>query len=98
MTTLQEFRCEVCGLVTTNPVHWFVIRCGDSDLTVTGGILKPPRRPAPDITAVKLMPRSISAAGLTRFALRRSPILPSASQVSHLFQRGKKGDQNLTGS
>jgi hypothetical protein len=32
MTTLQEFRCEVCGLVTTNPVHWFVIRCGDSDL------------------------------------------------------------------
>ena len=34
MTTLQEFRCEVCGLVTTNPVYWFVIRCGDSDLTV----------------------------------------------------------------
>jgi hypothetical protein len=34
MTTLQEFRCEVCGLVTTNPTHWFVIRCGDSDLTV----------------------------------------------------------------
>jgi hypothetical protein len=29
-----EFRCEVCGLVTTNPTHWFVIRCGDSDLTV----------------------------------------------------------------
>lgn len=34
MTTLQEFRCEVCGLVSTNPVHWFVIRCGDSELTV----------------------------------------------------------------
>ena len=34
MTSLQEFRCEVCGLVTTNPLHWFVIRCGDSDLTV----------------------------------------------------------------
>src|ERR1700756_5393815 len=34
MTTQQEFRCEVCGLVTTNPIHWFVIRCGDSDLTV----------------------------------------------------------------
>jgi len=34
MTTLQEFRCEVCGLVTTNPTRWFVIRCGDSDLTV----------------------------------------------------------------
>src|SRR4029077_7570978 len=34
MATLQEFRCEVCGLITTNPTHWFVIRCGNSDLTV----------------------------------------------------------------
>ena len=34
MTTMREFRCEVCGLVTTNPIHWFVIRCRDSDLTV----------------------------------------------------------------
>src|SRR5271170_6914414 len=42
MTSLQEFRCEVCGLVTTNPTHWFVIRCGDSDLPSTGGMLKPP--------------------------------------------------------
>ncbi|MBZ5650997.1 MAG: hypothetical protein LAO18_10985 [Acidobacteriia bacterium] len=25
MTTLQEFRSEVCGLVTSNPTHWFVI-------------------------------------------------------------------------
>jgi hypothetical protein len=33
MTSLQEFRCEVCGLVTTNPTHCFVIRCGDSDFT-----------------------------------------------------------------
>jgi hypothetical protein len=34
MTTLQEFRSEVCGLVSTNPIHWFAIGCGDSDLTV----------------------------------------------------------------
>jgi hypothetical protein len=34
MTTLQEFRCEICGIVTSNPLHWFVIHCGDSDLTV----------------------------------------------------------------
>jgi len=34
MTTLREFRCEVCGIVTGNPIHWFVIRCGDSELTV----------------------------------------------------------------
>ena len=34
VTALEEFRCEVCGIVTNNPIHWFVIRCGDSDLTV----------------------------------------------------------------
>jgi hypothetical protein len=34
MTTLREFRCEVCGLVTSTPNRWFVIRCGDSELTV----------------------------------------------------------------
>jgi len=34
MATVQEFRCEVCGLVTTTPIRWFVIHCGDSALTV----------------------------------------------------------------
>ena len=34
MTSLQEFRCEVCGTVTSNPTRWFVIQCGDSELTV----------------------------------------------------------------
>lgn len=34
MTAIREFRCEICGLVTTNPIHWFVIQCGSSDLTV----------------------------------------------------------------
>jgi hypothetical protein len=34
MTSLQEFRCEICGRLSSNPIHWFVIRCGDSDLTV----------------------------------------------------------------
>jgi hypothetical protein len=34
MATVQEFRCEICGLVTSNPTHWFVIQCGDSTLTV----------------------------------------------------------------
>ncbi len=31
MTTLQEFSC---GAVTSNPIHWFVIRRGDSELTL----------------------------------------------------------------
>ena len=30
MASLQKFRCEVCGTVTSNPIHWFVIQCGDS--------------------------------------------------------------------
>jgi hypothetical protein len=47
MTSLQEFRCEVCGLVTTNPIHWFVIRSGDSDLTVYRWKLKRPTRREP---------------------------------------------------
>jgi len=34
MTAQQEFRCEVCGLVTTHPDHWWIIRCGNAELTV----------------------------------------------------------------
>jgi hypothetical protein len=34
MTSLKEFRCEICGTVTSHPIHWFVIQCGDSQLTV----------------------------------------------------------------
>ncbi len=34
MTSIQEFRCEICGRVTTSPVHWFVIQCKDMDLSV----------------------------------------------------------------
>ncbi|HEX2328098.1 MAG TPA: hypothetical protein VHN74_05210 [Candidatus Angelobacter sp.] len=34
MSTFKEYSCEICGLVTCNPVHWFVIRCGNTDLMV----------------------------------------------------------------
>jgi hypothetical protein len=34
MASIQEFRCEVCGIVTSNPIHWYVIHCGDIALTV----------------------------------------------------------------
>lgn len=34
MGFLQEYRCEICGSVTSSPSHWFVIQCGDSELTV----------------------------------------------------------------
>ena len=32
MTATTEFRCEVCGRVTTTPVHWFVIQCNSEEL------------------------------------------------------------------
>jgi hypothetical protein len=34
MATVQEFRCEICGIVTSNPIHWFIIHCGEPSLTV----------------------------------------------------------------
>jgi len=34
MTTLKEFRCEICGTVSSAPIHWFVIRCGESELNL----------------------------------------------------------------
>ena len=34
MTTIREFCCEICGTVSTNPIHWFVIQCGNQNLTV----------------------------------------------------------------
>jgi hypothetical protein len=32
MATISEFRCDVCGAVTTTPVHWFVIQCSSDEL------------------------------------------------------------------
>jgi hypothetical protein len=34
MSTLREFKCEICGIMTENPMHWFVIECGDLKLSV----------------------------------------------------------------
>ena len=32
MATISEFRCDVCGTVTTAPIHWFVIQCNSDEL------------------------------------------------------------------
>ena len=34
MAAVAEFRCEVCGTVSAHPIHWFVIRCSSTELTV----------------------------------------------------------------
>jgi hypothetical protein len=34
MSSLKEFQCEICGIMSENPIHWFVIECGDRKLSV----------------------------------------------------------------
>jgi hypothetical protein len=34
MSSVKEFRCEICGTVSENPIHWFVIECTDQKLAV----------------------------------------------------------------
>jgi hypothetical protein len=34
MSSLTEFRGEICGMVSENPIHWFVIECTDQKLAV----------------------------------------------------------------
>lgn len=34
MASLKEYRCEICGDVSANPVRWFLIQCGPTALTV----------------------------------------------------------------
>ena len=34
MSSLKEFQCEICGIVSENPIHWFVIECGDQKLSI----------------------------------------------------------------
>src|SRR5215472_5655944 len=34
MTSIREYSCEICGTFSKNPTHWFVIQCGNVELTV----------------------------------------------------------------
>jgi len=34
MASVQEFRCEICGTTSSHPLHWFVIQCEESSLSV----------------------------------------------------------------
>lgn len=40
MSSTREFQCEICGIRSENPVHWFVIECGDQKLAVVKWDLK----------------------------------------------------------
>jgi hypothetical protein len=34
MSSLKEFQCEICRIVSQDPVRWFVIECGDQKLSI----------------------------------------------------------------
>ena len=34
MPSLKEFRCEICGMVSENPIHCLGIECTDHELAV----------------------------------------------------------------
>ena len=74
MTTMREYRCEICGIVDTRPVHWFVIQCGDSQLSVDRWTSGAAEADGPGTSAVKPTPRRTSADGLIRYARHLNPI------------------------
>jgi hypothetical protein len=34
MATVTQFRCEICGTESSNPIHWFLIACNADELKV----------------------------------------------------------------
>ena len=34
MSTLIQYRCEICGTESSNPTHWFIIQCNADDLKI----------------------------------------------------------------
>jgi hypothetical protein len=69
MSSLKEFRCEICGTVSENPIHWFVIECTDQRLAVIKWD-PPPQARRPGISAARPTPRPTSADGLNPCASR----------------------------
>ena len=34
MSAVTQYRCEMCGTESSNPLHWFMIRCNANELKV----------------------------------------------------------------
>jgi len=32
MTSVAEYRCEICGLTSSNPTRWLIIQCNSDEL------------------------------------------------------------------
>jgi len=74
MTSIREYRCEICGTVTSNPMHWFVIQCGNQDLTVIKWNSEAANASGRGISAEKATLKFTSAGGLNRCVRRQSLI------------------------
>jgi hypothetical protein len=64
MTTISEFRCEICGTETTNPVHWFVVECGSEELKLMKWNTEAALAKGRGTTVARRMRRCTSAGGL----------------------------------
>ncbi|HEX3967556.1 MAG TPA: hypothetical protein VHW70_06295, partial [Edaphobacter sp.] len=34
MAAVTQYRCEICGTESSNPIHWFMIQCNSDELKV----------------------------------------------------------------
>jgi hypothetical protein len=34
MAAVTQYRCEVCGIESSNPLHWFLIQCDQEELKI----------------------------------------------------------------
>ena len=32
MAAVTQYRCEICGIESSNPIRWFLIQCNDEEL------------------------------------------------------------------
>ena len=77
--------------VTTNRIHWFVIGCGETELTVHRWNTDAANAAGLDTTAVKLMPRCTSAAGSVGVspAQNNFSVAPMGPGLRNLSQRAQ---------
>ena len=80
MSSLQQFRCEICGEVTS-PSHWFVIRCSDTELTVFKWNTAAASAPGTRHFCGEAHAGSTSAVGLFRCARHRSRISQNRTET-----------------
>jgi hypothetical protein len=94
MSSLREFRCEICGRVTTNPQRWFLIECGASRLTVVRWEAESASIPGTRHLCGEADARFTSAPGSSHFARRPAPITRSCPAGSRIAPASDFGSQS----